>query len=309
MKCKATMGFGLWLAASFGVLVAGPDNGSFTVELNGREIHYSIRGKGPACMVLTNSWGLSQQGLHGLFAGLEDHFTMIYFDTRGMGGSGPVKEDADYSMAAVREDFDALRGHLQLDKVRVIGWSNGAMNLMVYAAEHSDHIEAAVFMHGVANITAQDIEYLQRERGAHFQKLGKFQGELFAGQQPDDEKNEQLKSFIIQEWFPELFADPEKGRARLPELYGNTQFSWRHMRYQNTVDMAGFDALPGLSKVNCRALVIAGRHDVLPPEKVGEAHRAIPNALFVVFEKSGHFSPIEEPGRFLKVICQFFNGS
>jgi len=61
---------------------------------------------------------------------------MVYFDPRGMGGSGPVREDGDMGMAAVRADFDALRRHLGLDRVSAIGWSNGAMNLILLAAEN-----------------------------------------------------------------------------------------------------------------------------------------------------------------------------
>ncbi len=77
-------------------------------------------------MTVPNSWGLTLEGLRNLYRPLEDHLTFVYFDPRGMGTSGPVKEDRDLGPEAVREDFDALRKHLALDKVSAIGWSNGA---------------------------------------------------------------------------------------------------------------------------------------------------------------------------------------
>jgi pimeloyl-ACP methyl ester carboxylesterase len=77
------------------------DNGSFAAELNGFEIHYEVHGRGPVVMGVPNSWGLSLGGLRGLFRGLEGDLTMVYFDPRGMGGSGRVREDADMGMAAV----------------------------------------------------------------------------------------------------------------------------------------------------------------------------------------------------------------
>ena len=80
-------------------------------------------------MTVPNSWGLTLEGLRGLYRGLEEHFTLVYFDPRGMGQSGPIREETDMGKAAVRADFDALRRHLQLDRVNAIGWSNGAMNL------------------------------------------------------------------------------------------------------------------------------------------------------------------------------------
>ena len=121
----------------------GLENGSFTAELNGFQIHYEVHGSGPVLMTVPNSWGLSLAGLRALYRPLEDHLTMVYFDPRGMGGSGPVVEESDMGLEAVRQDFDALRRHLGLDKVNAIGWSNGALNLIFLAEERPEILEAA----------------------------------------------------------------------------------------------------------------------------------------------------------------------
>jgi hypothetical protein len=63
------------------------DNGSFSAELGGCAIHYEVHGQGPVVMAVPNSWGLSLDGLRGLYRRLEDDLTMVYFDPRGMGGS------------------------------------------------------------------------------------------------------------------------------------------------------------------------------------------------------------------------------
>src|SRR5688500_17122157 len=125
-------------------------NGSFTADLNGHSIHYEVHGKGPVLMTLPNSWGLTLQALRAMYRPLERRLTLVYFDPRGMGGSGPARADADRGMAAVRDDFDALRRHLGLDKVNVIGWSNGAMNLLVLASDRPETLESALFLHGSA---------------------------------------------------------------------------------------------------------------------------------------------------------------
>src|SRR5688500_1808757 len=125
-------------------------NGSFTADLNGHSIHYEVRGKGPVLMTLPNSWGLTLQALRAMYRPLERRLTMVYFDPRGMGGSGPARVETDRGLAAVREDFDALRRHLGLDKVNVIGWSNGAMNLLVLASDRPETLESAIFLHGSA---------------------------------------------------------------------------------------------------------------------------------------------------------------
>ncbi|MCJ7754690.1 MAG: alpha/beta hydrolase, partial [Thermoanaerobaculales bacterium] len=135
----------------------GLENGSFTAELNGFDIHYEVHGQGPVLMVLTNSWGLSTEGLRGLLGPLEERLTMVYFDPRGMGESAEIREESDMGLEAVRADFQALREHLGLESVNAIGWSNGAMNLVLLAAERPETIDTAIFLHGAASYTAEDM--------------------------------------------------------------------------------------------------------------------------------------------------------
>ena len=84
------------------------ENGSFRADFGDRAIHYEVHGQGPVLMALTNAWGLTLDGLRGLYRPLEERLTLVYFDPRGMGASSPARTDADRGMAAVREDFHAL---------------------------------------------------------------------------------------------------------------------------------------------------------------------------------------------------------
>jgi pimeloyl-ACP methyl ester carboxylesterase len=51
--------------------------------------------------------------------------------------------------------------------------------------------------------------------------------------------------------------------------------------------------------------VIAWRYDVLAPGRVKVLVDGIPNAELMVFEHSGHFSPVEEPDAFRSAIFKF----
>ena len=42
-----------------------------------------------------------------------------------------------------------------------------------------------------------------------------------------------LKEFTLGGWFPELFADKTAAPAMLEEIYGDADFSLRHMDYSN----------------------------------------------------------------------------
>jgi len=255
-------------------------------------------------MALTNSWGLSHQALRAMYRPLEEKLTLVYFDPRGMGASGPVRQDSDRGLAAVRADFQALRAHLGLEKVNAIGWSNGAINLVWLAHEHPETLSAAIFVHGMASVTAED----GREIMARNPKLAKSYGSLLAAvAKPGLSVSEQTalqRAMWLEDYFPALSADPVEGKALVAEVFRDAQLSWPHAEYANK-EAPTFDARDMLAAIPVRSLVIAGAHDLLPPSRVKVLADGLPHSQFVVFERSGHFSAVEQPEDFKAAVYAF----
>jgi proline iminopeptidase len=279
-------------------------NGSFTAELDGYKIHYEVHGQGPVLMTLPNSWGLSLPGLRGMYRPLEEKLTLVYFDPRGMGGSGPVREEADRGLAAVRADFQALRAHLKLEKVGAIGWSNGAMNLIWLAAERPQTLSSAIFVHGVASFTAEDGREMQTKHPELVKVYRRFMADVSKPGLTEAQQTALQRSMWLDEYFPSLCADPVKGKALVAGVFADAQLSWPHAAYANK-EAGIFDAREELAGIPVRSLVIAGAHDLLPPERVKALADGLENATFAVFERSGHFSPVEEPEGFKTAVYGF----
>jgi len=283
---------------------AGLENGSFTARLNDFNIHYEIHGQGPVMMAVSNSWGLDTDGLRGMFVGLEERLTMVYFDPRGIGGSEPIREESDMSMAAVRADFDALRQHLGLARVHAIGWSNGAGNLILLAAEYPETLESATFVHGVASYTQEDAaEFAERFADLTANYMA-FMQEMADESLTDEIRTERVKELWLTQFFPLQIADKEAGPVLLDKAFGDAQFSWAHGQYANQESM-GFDMRERLAEIPVRSLVIAGVHDMSPPEKVKVLADGLSDSVYVLFENSGHFAPLEEPELFAKMVFDF----
>ena len=279
-------------------------SGSFQAEVGGRTIHYEVHGQGPVLMTLTNSWGLTLDGLRGLYRPLEERLTLVYFDPRGMGGSSPARVDTDRGMAAVREDFDALRRHLKIEKANVIGWSNGAMNLLLLASDKPDTLQSAIFLHGVASYSPEDMQAFAKTYPEMTERFMAFQKEQQDPKLTDAERTARQKAFWMSEYFPFLLADPKASKPRLEEAFRGQPFSTPHTR-QTDVESAMFDARPRLGAITARSLVLAGEKDAAPPSKVKEIADGIKGATFKVFAKSGHFAPLEEPEAFRAAVFEF----
>jgi pimeloyl-ACP methyl ester carboxylesterase len=279
-------------------------NGSFTAPLNGFAIHYEVRGRGPVLMTLPNSWGLSLQGLRGLYRPLEERLTLVYFDPRGMGRSGPVREEADRGLAAVRADWDALRQHLGLGATNVIGWSNGAMNLVLLASERPGAVASAIFLHGAASYGPQDLKEFAARHPDLVERYAAFREEMREPSLGTEARTARLRSLWLGTFFPASFADPARAPEALQRVFGQAQFSWPHVDYSNR-ESATFDGRDRLKDIRARSLVIAGAHDTLPPAKARELAEGIAGAELVVFEKSGHFAPVEEAEAFRAAVFGF----
>lgn len=284
---------------------AGLSNGEFNATLNGFPIFYAVHGKGPVLMTMPNSWGLSHEGLRSLYMPLEEHLTMVYFDPRGMGRSGEIRQDSDMSMAAIRADFDALRLYLGLGKVNAIGWSNGGMNLLLYAAGHPEALSSAIIVHSLAHWGEEDVKYFAKHHPGLLARYNEFMTMMAGDELSDVEKEAKYREFSMNESFPAMLADSAAGRPMLDEFFRSTDLSWRHSLYSESVDSPTFDARPHLAGITVPTLVIAGVHDLMPISKAEEIAKGIPDARLVVFERSGHFSQFEEREKFVRTVLEF----
>lgn len=280
------------------------ENGSFTAPLNGFVIHYEVHGSGPVVMVVPNSWGIDVAGLRSVFGILEDKLTMVYFDPRGMGQSDPVKIDSDMSVAAVREDFDALREHLGLEQTNAIGWSNGAMNLVLLASERPQTLSSAIFVHGTASFTQEDSARFARQYPKLINSYQTLMEKMKDPDLPDDQKTKLLKRMWLQDFFPASCADPQGGAALVQEAFKDASFSWKHALYTQEAQ-PDFDARDRLAGITARCLILSGRHDTIPLEKAHEMQEGITGSTLKIFEDSGHFSPLEQPQEFRRAVFEF----
>ena len=286
---------------------AALENGSFKASLNGFGIHYEVHGDGPVLMVLSNSWGVNISALRALLGELEGELTMVYFDPRGMGESDPVREESDMGLAAVRADFDALRRHLGLEKVNALGWSNGAMNLVVLASDKPETLSSAIFLHGAAAFTDEDNARWAEGYPELMKSYMEFMQEMQDPSKSDDERTAALRRLWLEEFFPLSSADPEGSKAMLAEVFKDCPFSWRHADYSNR-ESSTFDNRDRLLRITCPSLIIQGRADMIPVEKSEGMAQGIPNSRMVILEKTGHFGPREEPEAFRKAVLEFLGG-
>lgn len=278
--------------------------GEYDVTLNGVQIHYTVRGKGPLLIAHSGGPGADARDWDD-FAKIDDFVTIIAIHPRGSGLSGPAAGDA-YLLPDYASDVDALRRHLGLEKAMLMGWSHGGMVALEYAIRYPDSLSKLILF----DTSAYFGEFLSDVEASvqAFKNEPWFEDSLdalkkeWAGEYQTDEDMGRLwqreKKFYFKKFDARAQAYAERTKDTLIKI--------APLRVFNEKEAPSFDLRPKLEKINVPTLIIVGRHDFITNvEMAKEMAARIPNAQMEVFEESGHYGFVEEPEKFYRVVKEF----
>jgi proline iminopeptidase len=119
---------------------------------DGETLYVTVKGKGKPCLYLhggpgSGSWWLEK------FMGdeLEQKFTMIYLDQRGVARSSGT-EESDYSMERLVKDFEEVREYMGIETWHTLSHSFGGLFQMGYALKHPEVIEGMIMINAALNM-------------------------------------------------------------------------------------------------------------------------------------------------------------
>ncbi|GJF29701.1 hydrolase [Kitasatospora sp. NE20-6] len=268
---------------------------SIFASYDGTPLWYDVAGDGPPLLALGGGPGTDVRYL-GVLGGLDGRRTLVRMDGRAAGRSGVPADRASCAFTAQAADVDALRRHLGLDRVDVLGHSAGALTAQRYAAEFPAATGRLVLVTPVGR----------------------------AAREPDEAELRTIRAARADEpWYPDAAAaaseaaagtgDPWELAARL------APFNWG--RWDDRARAEAFRELPPapawlraafyaggapVRPVDAPVLVVAGGRDgmigTVPARLVAGCH---PHARLEVLAEAGHRPWVDEPGRFRTLVEEF----
>jgi len=277
--------------------------GEYDVMLNGVRIHYTVRGTGPVLLAHSGGPGMDARGWDD-FAHIDDFVTIVAMHPRGSGLSGAAAGDA-YLLPDYASDLQALRLHLSIDKP-ILGWSHGGMVAMQYASTYPDALSKLILI----DTSAYFGEFLSDIEGAvqEFKDETWFERSFAAlkaewvGEYQTDEDMVRLWAEEMKFYFKKFDERAEAYHERTKEL----PVRIAPLKTFNDREAPTLDLRPQLHKISVPTLIVVGRHDFITNIAMAEEMlKHIPSAQLVIFEDSGHYAMVEEPGKFYQVIKEF----
>jgi proline iminopeptidase len=279
-----------------------------TVTLNEVDIHYRTIGEGPVLFLVSPGWGVASGYLQRAFSSLAKHLRLVFIDTRGSGLSGRPADPMRMGSVDMANDLEALRAHLGLSEISILGHSNSGAIALAYAARYPDRVSKVVLIDSQVlglSATADTQRILQNRATDPRFEATRIVSTFFARQMNPAASDNSLEAFIAQV-LPLFLHSPKKSLPLAQEQLSGPISSYAFVS-QFAADAAfPIDQTKSLGAIRAKALIMVGRHDYICPVALSERlHEGIPKSRLVVFEESDHLPWLEEPNAFFAELERF----
>ncbi|PRY34314.1 alpha/beta fold hydrolase [Umezawaea tangerina] len=270
---------------------------------DGTELAYQETGEGGPLVCLAGGPMLDSAYL-GDLGGLPRSLRLIRPDLRGTGASAVPADPATYRCDRLVDDVEALREHLGLDRIDLLGHSAGANIAVLYATRHPERVSRLVlvtpstFAVGLTATAEQRREVVEARKGEpEYDRVSAALARIAAGEALADDWDA-IVPFTYGRWDAAARAHHEAGR-RHPEAAAVFGSEGAYDPDATRGALSGFDA---------PVLLLAGELDLAAPVPVVAEYAGLfPKAQFVTQPGAGHFPWLDDPASFTTTTAAFLS--
>lgn len=278
---------------------------------NGVKLFYRMMGSGGDPVILIHGGpGFTSDYLADDMTPLAKQHALFVYDQRGIGKSTLVSDSNSLSAQRYVEDLEAIRKHLRLEQLTLLGHSWGAVPAALYAMQFPQRVRRMIL---VGTVPAR-----QRELAEAFNKMAS---------ERDDATRQRMAELrqvrvgnpsdldacreYYRLWFTPFFSRSSAAANMKGNVCAGTSES---LKNKPKVDRYTFPSLgewdwtTSLKTVTAPTLIIQGELDPLPIQSARSWAAAMPNARLLEMKGIGHFPYVEAPDAFFAAVHRFLQG-
>jgi pimeloyl-ACP methyl ester carboxylesterase len=241
--------------------------GGETIEREGARVWFASFGQGPAVLLMHGGMGNANNFGHQVPALIDAGYRVVVMDSRGQGRSS--WDGAPFAYSQFAEDAFAILDQLDIDRVAVIGWSDGASAGLAMAKAAPERV--AGVLHFACNVDASGtVPFVMTDTiGNCLTRHRKDYAALSPHPERFDEMSEKLG--VMQG------SQPDYSAADLREI-----------------------SVPVM-------VLQADADEFIAADHARYIAREIPGAKYVEMAGVSHFAPVQRPGMFNEVVLGFLD--
>jgi proline iminopeptidase len=263
------------------------------VPVPGAELFYATRGTGFPCIVPCIFGTKQYERLTP--PPLTDLFQFIYVDLRGGGRS--TGDPGTLTFDVLASDLEAVRTHLGLERVAVLGYSILGVLALEYGRRRPESVSHVI---AAGTPPSGDMPQMVKVSTSFFETHGSEERKTILRENyarlPPGTPPEQA----VFAQTPMRFFDP---RFDAVGLFAESDFKPRLLGHVLGPLTATWNVTADGASLRIPILVAHGRHDYVVPYTMWDGIiDTLPDATLHLFERSGHQTFFEEPEQFVEVV-------
>ena len=276
-----------------------------TLQVNGHEMAWFEIGVGPTLVCLHGSWDhLLYRPMGELFA---QKYRCVLYDQRGSGRSKLLETGKDaMDIKKFTLDLDALRDHLGLDQIALLGHSWGSGLGLLYAQAYPDRLSHLILVgSGPLNSEMRGCYRANRDRMAYPTSPEEFAAIRRSYDQARSEKGvvpREIDEALIQVWSRVIFYSRETA-GQFIDFYLKNGGYLRHAEsptnFKHEMQLANAD------RITAPTLVVYGYQDYEPITQAYLIKEKIPQTEIAFLNECGHATWVDQPEEYFKVVDTF----
>jgi proline iminopeptidase len=287
------------------------------VDANGVLIYYEALGKGDPLLIVHGGPGASHDYFLPYLLPLARTNRVIFIDERGSGKSEKLEDPKAYTVENMVEDVEAVRDHLGLGKISLLGHSFGGVLAQAYAFKYQANLSHLILGSTFHSTKALNDVFVQMK--AHMSpELRKRidameKGGLYGHGKPY-EQNRYTADYLEAAWgeayFPYLYQkhpdpgyDPVSAAGTSWDLYREMWGS--HGEFVVDGNLTSVEYAARLASIKVPTLITVGDHDEVAPSIAEDMHAKIAGSKLVILPQSGHMTFVDQPSLYLKTVADF----
>ena len=280
---------------------------SSVVAVDGTRLAYVELGEGAPLLCLPGGPGRASAYLEDL-GGLSAERTLVRLDTRATGHSEVPADPSSLRFDRLAGDVEALREHLSLDRVDVLGHSAGCLVAQAWAAAHPERVRSLVLVTPTDRLQGghrSDVAAIRTARSGEPWYAEAAEAQAALADAPPAQQQALVRA--TRPFFYGRWDERTQAHAATADRQSSKRAELGFGAGIEDVDLTGM--LGALAQLDVPVLVVGGERDALTGvASVELVAGSFLRAQTAVLPGAGHFPWVDEPAAFRAVVSSFLAG-